>query len=357
MEGRSAVLSLSPEGTSSVNTMVALPTSPVFTYVKTAGGQGQPQVGNGGTRAFPTKLVSGPRSILLAGVLSALALLLVSSSIISKHDYDYADGSNNQVGGIETHSYTTRLGSLIKHYTWSSTREPSNLTEWICPECNCSIPGFYSLSPRFSTPLPSLSDIRGINRKNGIQTTPPLHKITKRTLKKYLISEIQHYMWLHPIFTPPTALSPLFQTFFTCPDQLLRLNFNGLQFDKPTIYMYTRTGDGGRLKANERRLRYFQRHIDTLREYNLLEEQRLLDADTYKDSEEQRQLIWIIVEDAEHLNEQVDALLNSTGLRKLYLHEICVKQVMADVNDVHAWLASGRVADTVAKSFFNTWHC
>ncbi|KAK9898578.1 glycosyltransferase family 43 protein [Cystobasidium minutum MCA 4210] len=265
--------------------MVALPTSPIFNFGATS------PHSHTGRLLRPS---FSPRGILTLGLLSGLLLLLVSSSMMS--------GSMQDELGLETHFHTARLGNLIKHYTWSSTREPANMTEYICPECDCTIPGYYSLSPRFSSPLPSLDEAR----KPGA---------TKRTIKRYLLSEISHYLWMNPVFLPPTALAPLFQSFFTCPDNLIRLNFKGLEYGKPTTYMYTRTGDGGRLKANERRLRYFQRHIDTLKEYNrIVELEGFFDGAKAKD----RQLIWILIEDNDHLNEDLNNLMNSTGLPYLY---------------------------------------
>lgn len=268
--------------------MVALLSSPIFNF---GGNSAHTHTG----RLLRPSLT--PRSILTLGILSALLLLLISSSMMPSNVEDEH--------GLETHFHTARLGNLIKQYTWSSTREPANMTEYICPECDCSVPGYYSLSPRFSTPLPTLAETRKASA-------------TKRTIKRYLLSEISHYMWMHPVFTPPTALAPLFQSFFTCPDNLIRLNFNGLEYGKPTTYMYTRTGDGGRLKANERRLRYFQRHIDTLIEYN-----RIVELEGFFDGAkaQDRQLIWILIEDGEHLNEDLNSLLSSTGLRE-YTHPL-----------------------------------
>jgi hypothetical protein len=258
------------------------------------------------------QLTLSRRTLFTIGLLSVMILLLSSSSALSSLTPAGQDGQL-----LETHFYSTKVGSFIKQYSWTSTREPANMTEYICPECDCSKPGFYSLSPRFTSPLPCASDIR--------QSTA-----TKRTLKRFLMSEIQHYMWLHPVYIPSDALAPLFQNFFTCPDNLISLNFEGLDFDKPTTYMYTRTGDGGRLKANERRLRYFRRHADTLKDFNLLvQEKGYLDGVKAED----RQLIWVVIEDGHHINQDLASLLNSTGLRKpdISTYEIYPRQLLIDL--------------------------
>lgn len=231
----------------------------------------------------------GRRTIALGAIAVGLLLVLFSMS----------SGSTMTNEDILP-PYSERLGKLIKQFTWSLPEEPANMTEYICPECNCSVPGSYYLSPRFVAPIPSIADAR---RSSA----------TKRTIKRHLLSEISLYLWINPVYLPPTALAPLYSTYFGCPDRLIRLNFDGLQHDKPTTYMYTRTGDGGRLKANERRLRYFQRHIDTLYAYN-----DLVAAEGFPDGAkaEERQLIWIVIEDGDHLNEDLNHLLNSTGLRE-----------------------------------------
>ena len=191
----------------------------------------------------------------------------------------------------------TQIGGLLQSYI-GPVQRPQDV-ENICPDCNCTVPGSYLLSPQWSKPLPTLAEARS-------------PRASEATIKRYLIKEISNYLWLHPHFLPEKALAPLFSQFFNCPDSLLSFNFESLQYDKPTLFMYTRTGNGGRLKANERRMNYFRKHIETIRAYN-----ELVEAEGFRDGlqAKDRQFIWIIIEDAEFINDTLDGIMKRSGIR------------------------------------------
>ena len=226
-----------------------------------------------------------PKNTLLLSVSALLFLLLLSAG--------------SQSGSVSLDSLRdTQIGGLLQNYI-GPVQQPRNL-ESICPECNCTISGSFLLSPQWSQPIPTYEKVRS-------------PRASKAAIKRYLINEISNYLWLHPHFLPEKALAPLFSQYFTCPDRLFSLNIDGLQCDKPTLYMYTRTGDGGRLKANEKRMKYFKRHAETITEYNAL-----VEAEGFRDGlkAKDRQLIWIIIEDGDQINGTLDEIMRISGIRK-----------------------------------------
>ena len=234
-----------------------------------------------------------PRGVLLI-IGSALLVLFICGSAAPPTTV-----LEKQLGG-------TRLGDFLMSHSSPAAESPADL-ESICPECNCSMPGSFSLSPRFSSvALPTLQEARH-------------PRAAKRTIKRYLSSETQQFLWLHPELLPETATSRLFTSWLTCPDNLISLNFQGLAHGKPTLYMYTRTGDGGRLKATERRLKYFLRHEETVKQYwDLVREGGYSDpvAVAQRLQPEDRQLIWILIEDGDHINPTLDTQMRSSGIRE-----------------------------------------
>lgn len=228
------------------------------------------------------------RNPLLWGLAGLLFLLFLS---LSSHS---GSASLESLRG-------TQLGALIHSYVEPAGRPQDR--EAICADCNCTISGSYLLSTLHSKPIPTLAEVRSL-------------RASKATIKRYLVSAISQYLWLHPHFLPEKAIAPLFTQYFTCPDKLISLDFRDLVHGKSTLYMYTRTGDGGRLKANERRLNYFTKHIDTIRSYDeLIAREGFPDGLTAKD----RQLLWILIEDAKSINDDLDTLIKDSGIRKACL--------------------------------------
>lgn len=220
------------------------------------------------------------RSTLLVGLAGLLFLLFLSFSSQAQDGYGRVEG-------------------LVQSFV-GPVQRPLEL-ESICANCNCTVPGSFLLSAQYSKPIPSLAEVRAA-------------KATKATIKRYLLHAISQYLWLHPHFLPETATAPLFTQYFTCPDALIRYDFRDLQQGKPTLYMYTRTGDGGRLKANERRMTYFRKHIETIRSYD-----DLIAREGFRDGlkAQDRQLLWILIEDGDRINETLDELMRVSGIREI----------------------------------------
>lgn len=174
----------------------------------------------------------------------------------------------------------------------------------VCPECiisNCSIPGLYTLSSDAYGPSPTLKQVRRT-------------KATPSTVKRFLLREISMYLWLHPVYTKEKALAPLWHEYATCPDSLIDYSFQGLSFDKPTAYIYTRTSaSGGRLGKEAKVAKYFRRHAETIKQF-----QADVEHTGYLDDvpAEGRQLLWIVVEDDHRLNAKLARTLHQTGIRE-----------------------------------------
>ena len=174
----------------------------------------------------------------------------------------------------------------------------------ICPTCDCSVKGSYSDSLEYTKPLPSVKAARSL-----LHTSP-------RQVKRFLQHHIQLYSWTRPMHISDQVAAKLMQKWLACPDAMMALNFRGLDLNKPTLYAYTRTGSRGRLTADNRRLRYLQRHADTFRAF-----QELVQIESYYDGEHysKRQYIWIIIEDATTVSAAIAELLEDSGLPYLYI--------------------------------------
>lgn len=117
---------------------------------------------------------------------------------------------------------------------------------------------------------------------------------------------------MHKIWLSWETAGKLLVNYFTNPDSLLAYSFKGLRLDTPTLYMYTRTGPGGKLANVEKRIKYFSRHVDTVRAYDdLIAEKGFLDGALPQD----RQLIWIVVEDNAQIDSELAAYLKNTSIR------------------------------------------
>lgn len=209
--------------------------------------------------------------------------------------------------------YLLRLARNVAHpegtIAWFSGTSSLYDSPRICPDCNTSIPGSYLASPSFSTV--------NIPTRNEVRRSKPNSPIVARYLLHHIVIEpVMHKIWL----TWETA-GKLLVNYFTHPDTLLAYNFNGLRQDTPTLYMYTRTGPGGKLADTTKRIKYFSRHVDAVRGYNeLIAERGFLDETPTKD----RQLIWIVVEDNAQIDLQLADYLKNTSIRKSGWHKLDV---------------------------------
>jgi hypothetical protein len=118
---------------------------------------------------------------------------------------------------------------------------------------------------------------------------------------------------MHKIWLSWETCGKLLVNYFTHPDSLLAYSVEGLRLDVPTLYMYTRSGPGGKLADPKLRIEYFSRHVDTVREFDELVAKRgYHDGVTATD----RQLIWIVVEDNAQIEPQLAEYLKNTSIRK-----------------------------------------
>ena len=109
-----------------------------------------------------------------------------------------------------------------------------------------------------------------------------------------------------------SAQNAMLNSFLAAPDMLLSYNFTGLSLDKPTAYIYTRTG--GKKLDNGRRLAYFQMHHDTIHAF-----QDKVAREGYADGTraEDRQLLYIVVRDDSEIDAEVDAFFRARSIREL----------------------------------------
>lgn len=177
----------------------------------------------------------------------------------------------------------------------------------LCPDCDCTTPGAYANSPAFYVPVPTLSKLRTqISRKEGTNWNSP-------GMLRYLLHKIQLHSVLEGLFLTDEAVAWLLTNQFTCPDMLISYNFTGLVMDRPTSYIYTRTGPGGKLSKWTDRAMYMERHVGVIHEYqDLVKKEGFLDG--AKDSD--RQLLWIVVEDESQMEPGMEELLRASGIRR-----------------------------------------
>jgi hypothetical protein len=178
----------------------------------------------------------------------------------------------------------------------------------LCRECQCDVPGSYAASKAFSLPVPSIDELRSIITKKRTFNTP--------ALLRYLLRTLLLQTTLDGIFLSDNAISQLLANHFTCPDVLISYNFEGLELDKPTSYIFTRTGAGGKLPEWKDRGRYLGRQAKTINKF--------LDLVHYKGyadgaKADDRQLIWLVVEDDSKMEPQLELLLRDSGIPFIYM--------------------------------------
>jgi uncharacterized membrane protein len=176
----------------------------------------------------------------------------------------------------------------------------------LCPDCDCTSPGAYANSPAFFTPIPALDTLRTqISKKSGTNWNSP-------GMLRYLLHKIQLHSLLEGLFLTDEAVAWLLTNQFTCPDMLISYNFTGLVLDRPTSYIYTRTGPGGKLAKWADRAMYMERHVGVIHEYeDLVKKEGFLDG--AKDDD--RQLLWLVVEDESQMEPGMEELLRASGIR------------------------------------------
>lgn len=174
----------------------------------------------------------------------------------------------------------------------------------LCPTCDCKTVGAFLADPAFAIPVPPVAKLREQIRDTGSFST--------RSSLRYLLHNIPLAASLRGVFLQETTVAKQLSQHYTCPDSLISFNFTGLALDKPTQYVYTRTGSGGRLKTWADRKPYMQRHVDMLHGHT-----DLVSVEGYEGGipAEARQLVWIIVEDAVKIEPGLEKLLHASGIR------------------------------------------
>lgn len=196
--------------------------------------------------------------------------------------------------------------SVLRLNAWKSSQE-GLFDTMLCPSCNqtsdasATQSGIYATAEDFSSvPLGSPEDVR--------------HKRASIAAKKrYLLHHIVLMSIMEKTWMNPESTTGIFKNYFSRPDSLLTFSFDGLDLDKPTTYLYTRTGPGGKLHDINRRVHHLKRHGDTLVQF-----QELVKQEGYFDGEPQRsrQIIWVVIEDDATIDLRVAAYLESIGQRK-----------------------------------------
>lgn len=193
--------------------------------------------------------------------------------------------------------------SLPSLKAWYSTQQSSPFDTSICPSCNQTVEtvGLYAASEDFGkVPLASREEVRNVHSSQAIK-------------KRYLLHHIVLKSVLEKTWMSFESTTGIFNNYFSTPDKLLALSFEGLDLDKPTTYMYTRTGPGGKLHDVTNRVHHLSRHGDTLQHF-----QELVEIEGYFDGhpKSSRQIIWIVIEDDARIDSHVAAYLESTGQRE-----------------------------------------
>lgn len=186
---------------------------------------------------------------------------------------------------------------------WYSAKEDPAFTSSLCPSCEnqtCTV-GLYATSEDFEhVPLAT---------RDGVRNPKATVAIKKRYLLHHLVLKaIFERTWMNDEST-----SAIFRNYFSAPDSLLSLSFEGLDLDKPTTYMYTRTGPGGKLHDIKKRVRNIRRQGETIQKF-----QDLVEHEGYFDGQPKsaRQIIYIVIEDDSKIDESVKEYLDSMGQRE-----------------------------------------
>lgn len=170
----------------------------------------------------------------------------------------------------------------------------------VCPTCNCEETASYLLSP-WSGQLPTLD----------LLNSP---QATKRDFAHYLSHNLFVQSQTDPIPVPDISRLEPYKKFSSCPDTLFSFSFKALKLHLPTAYAFTRTSRHGRLGAPEKRIRYLSRHAGTIKEfYELVRKEGYHDGVPAKD----RQMLWLIIEDDDHINPEIAQWLLSSSIRTL----------------------------------------
>jgi hypothetical protein len=172
----------------------------------------------------------------------------------------------------------------------------------ICPTCNASKLGDFASSPYFSS-IPLLS------REEARQALNDLESHSR--IKRYLIHHIPLAATISKAWMWDKSQNLMLNSYLSSPDNLLAYNFDGLELDRPTSYIYTRTG--GKKLDLEKRLQYFGMHHETIHNFT----QKVQDHDYFDGGRyEDRQLVYIVVRDESQLDPGIEEFFEGGSIRE-----------------------------------------
>ncbi|KAK9899153.1 glycosyltransferase family 43 protein [Cystobasidium minutum MCA 4210] len=231
--------------------------------------------------------------------------------------------------------YAPSAFSLLSLGSWLKPPQKSPFDSLICPSCNDTVKevtGSFAVAEDFSkVPLATRDEVRSSRSSVASKKRYLLHHI--------VLQSVLERTWMN--FESTTAM---FSRYFTAPDNLLTLSLEGLELDKPTTYMYTRTGPGGKLHDIRNRVHHLSRHGETLQHF-----QELVETEGYFDGQPKasRQIIWIVIEDNAQIDPNVAAYLESTGQPYLYFAHGPTRWL-----GVAQWNAAERAVQVLRDTFF-----
>lgn len=226
--------------------------------------------------------------------------------------------------------------SILGLASWKYSQEDGIFSTSLCPSCNqtanATEAGTYATAQDFSrVPLPSRDEARSRYASLAGRKRYLLHHI--------VLMSIMDKTWMNAEST-----AEIFKNYFSRPDDLLSLSFDGLDLDKPTTYMYTRTGPGGKLHEITNRVHHLDRHGKTLVQFqDLITEKGYLDGQP-KDS---RQIIWIVIEDDATIDPRISEYLESLAQPYLYFAHGPTRWL-----GVAQWNAVERAVEVLRDTFF-----
>ena len=245
------------------------------------------------------------RTILDVAVLGGLVLLILSTLLYGRQRDRRAQASpGNSAEGSSVEKVKQLFRSTRLPRRKSQTRDGQQLMHptLICPTCDPARSGDFAASSYFSSvPLTSRDEAR------QALGNPEAHSKVKR----YLVHHIPLAAAISKAWMSDKSQNMTLNSYLSAPDNLVSYNFRGLQLDRPTTYIYTRTG--GRKLDVEKRLEYFAMLHETVRKFT-----QKTQRDGYSDgtSHRERQLVHIVVRDESQLDPAVQQLFEKSSIRE-----------------------------------------
>lgn len=174
----------------------------------------------------------------------------------------------------------------------------------ICPTCISSALGEFAASPYFSSvPLVTSEEARAL--LNDVEA--------QSLLKRYLVHHIPLAATISKAWMWDKSQNIMLNSYLSSPDRLVSFDFKGLDLDKPTAYIYTRTG--GKKLDVEKRLEYFRMHHEMVHDFQDIVKQRgYTDGAAFNE----RQLIYLVVRDESQLDPSIEEFFREGSIRETF---------------------------------------